>query len=114
MTKIKLIGLFVMAMFCLPATGQEAKAEEQADLNRQSLIAARAGDFDLLKHLIERGAAVNTRNRFGDTLLLLAIKGERLGMMRFLVRNGADVNLANVAKVTPLMAAAISGRKDMA
>ena len=88
--------------------------DEQVDLNRQALAAARSGNAKTFKEFIELGASPNTRNRIGDSLLMTAIKNGQMDILMLLIERGADVNLANVARVTPLMAAAYYGRPAMA
>lgn len=61
-----------------------ARAEtDVAELNRQSLIAVRSGNLDKLRQLLEQGASVNTRNRFGDSLLMSAIKAGSTDTVRY-------------------------------
>src|SRR5437899_65104 len=50
--------------------------------NAQLLVAARQGDLALAKRLLEGGAAVNSRNRLGDTPLLIALKNGNGDMAR--------------------------------
>ena len=88
--------------------------DEQIDLNRQALAAARSGNAKTFKEKILLGASVNTRNRLGDSLLISAIKNGQLENMQILIDRGADINLANIAQVTPLMTAAFYGRPEMA
>lgn len=88
--------------------------DEQVDLNRQALAAARSGNAKTFKEFIELGASPNTRNRVGDSLLMTSIKNGQTDIFLLLIERGADVNLANVARVTPLMAAAYYGRPAIA
>jgi len=81
--------------------------------NAQLLVAARQGDLAAVKRLLDGGAAVNARNRLGDTPLLIALKNGYKDMARLAVERGANVNLANLASVTPLMAASFSGNGEL-
>ncbi|PUA17508.1 ankyrin [Glaciimonas sp. PCH181] len=107
-----LISVFFIAG-CLLSCSINA-AEDQADLNRQALAAGRSGNVSNFKSLIEQGAAPDTRNRVGDSLLMTAIKSGYMDIFTLLIAHGANVNLANVDHVTPLMAAAYFGRPQMA
>ena len=89
-------------------------ADDQSDINREALAAARSGNVGRCKTLIEQGASPNTRNRVGDSLLMTAIKAGHADIVVLLLERGADVNLANVDQVTPLMAAAYYEHPDMA
>src|SRR6266705_3687623 len=67
--------------------------------NARLLAAARQGDLTAAKRLLEGGAALNSRNRLGDTPLLIALKSGHKDMARLAVERGADVNLANLPSV---------------
>src|SRR5258706_505253 len=81
--------------------------------NAQLLAAARQGDLAAVTRLLDAGAAVNSRNRIGDTPLLIALKNGYKDVARLAVARGADVNLANPPKGNPVMAATFSGNADM-
>ena len=49
----------------------------------------------------------------GKLALLIALKRNELGMAKTMLDAGADVNLAAVNGVTPLMAAAFAGQVEM-
>src|SRR2546425_11336909 len=65
--------------------------------NAQLLVAARQGDTAAVTRLLDDGAAVNSRNRLGDTPLMIALKNGHKGMARLALERGADGNLANPA-----------------
>ena len=81
--------------------------------NAQLLAAARQGDLPAVTRLLDAGAAVDSRNRLGDTPLLIALKNGYKDVAQLAVARGADVNLANLSKVTPLMAASFSGNAGL-
>lgn len=84
------------------------------------------GNVGIVRFLIENGHAVNARDASGDTPLLSACRvGVRLGQMAFpgynfaviklLVENGADVNMATQQDLTtPLHLLCSSSRSDAA
>ena len=53
--------------------------------NAQLLAAARQGDLTAVMHLLDGGAAVDSRNRLGDTPLLIALKNGYADMARLAV-----------------------------
>jgi ankyrin repeat protein len=74
------------------------------------------GSLDLVRHLVARGADLNTRYergavaaaRFtmtGSTPFVLAARSSDVPLLKLLVDLGADVKLANVDDCTPLLAA---------
>src|SRR5437773_3286305 len=103
---------FCVAMLALsflpPALAQEVS------LNARLLAYARAGDEAGVKRAIAEGAAVNARNRVGETVLVIALKSDRPGMALQMIDAGTDVNVAAVNGVTPLMAAAHGGYVEVA
>src|SRR5450830_1018539 len=105
-------NLFLSLVMATAAASGVSSAYADTDineLNRQALIAVRGGNIDKLKDLVSQGASVNTRNRFGDSLLMTAIKSGSRDAVSYLMTRQPDVNLANTSQVTPLMAAAYAG-----
>jgi ankyrin repeat protein len=86
-----------------------AHAADSLELLGEAIGSARGGDVTQLQLAIQHGASINTRNRVGDTLLVIAIKGEHTEYALRALEAGADPQMANAAGVTPLMAAAFQG-----
>jgi ankyrin repeat protein len=76
---------------------------------------ARSGvsDRDSLKFLVERGADVNARDDKGDTALHIAIRDNRLLLVKRLIDQGADVTLPDGEGRTPIELAAINQNRDI-
>jgi ankyrin repeat protein len=55
--------------------------------------AARRGDIPAMQALIEQGADINPKNKYGITPLLQAIGQNQTEAVRFLLKSGADPNL---------------------
>ena len=51
--------------------------------------------------MVLAGANVNAKDE-GDTPLIFAVIGENQALMKYLIEHGADVNLCNDKKRTPL------------
>jgi uncharacterized protein len=68
-------------------------SEPDASLGPLLLEAARAGDADEVRSLLERGAPVEPRDPTGATPLVAAAYGNHLETARLLVDAGADVNV---------------------
>ena len=66
------------------------------------MFAAREGDVDLAKTLVDAGAEVNASAGDGKTSLALAIFNGNYDVASFLVDHNADVNKADVQRFTPL------------
>ena len=66
-----------------------------------------------VERALRDGAAVNSRNRLGESALLMALKKNRAGSRAVLLAAGADVNEAAINGVTPLMAAAFRRQSEM-
>ena len=67
-------------------------SEPDVSLGPQLLEAARAGDADEVRSLLDRGAEVESRDPTGVTPLVAAAYGNHLEAARVLVEAGADAN----------------------
>ena len=94
------------------ALPQAALAQDWS-INARLLAAARAGDEAGLVRALADGAAVNARNRIGETALVIALKNDQPALAMRMLDAGADVNLAAVNGVTPLMAASHAGQTEI-
>jgi len=71
------------------------------------------GEFDAVRHLIERGAPVNQAGFNGFTPLIFLArgdKGNRLDLMQLILAHGADVNATGPMNRTALHYAAAAGQ----
>jgi ankyrin repeat protein len=66
------------------------------------VFAAREGDIESARILLEAGADVNQSTEYGWTPLLTAINNRNYVLAALLIEHGADVNLANKGRWTPL------------
>ena len=77
--------------------------------------AAVKGDLEVVTWLVRRGANVNQENVWRETPLHCALKrsnvdeDRRLGILKYLVKHGAKVNVCDENELTPLMLAAQKG-----
>jgi len=105
----KFLILFVALFFCSATVAQQVDNPHQ-----QSLAAVRAGNLVKLCDLLDNhGANLNSRNRIGESLLMMPIKSGRQDIANYLLDRGARVDIASTANVTPLMAAAFNGDLGM-
>jgi uncharacterized protein len=66
------------------------------------VFAAREGNLDTAKILVERGADVNQQTEYGWTPLLVATNNRNYRLGAYLLEHGADPNIANKGGWTPL------------
>jgi ankyrin repeat protein len=78
------------------------------------MIAAQAGDRDLVARLIEAGADVNARNEHLGTPLMFAATGGSVPVTRALIERGAQVDAVAQLGWTPLLLAAAKGNTEAA
>ncbi len=83
----------VTSLLALSLSACGGDSEPDASLGPQLLEAARVGDADEVRDLLERGAPVESRNPAGATPLVAAAYGNHLETARLLVDAGADVNV---------------------
>lgn len=77
------------------------------------MLAARESAESCVKALLEGGASVRERDSQEWTALHWAVnEGQNLGVVRDLIRAGADVNARGIGGVTPLMQAAMGGWQE--
>lgn len=69
------------------------------------LIQACRGDFESAELLLKYGADPNIRNNSGSNSLMVAIKNDKVNIVRLLIHNGADINAIDNEDYTPLMIA---------
>jgi len=76
------------------------------DVNKELIDAARNGNIDKVKELLDAGANVNYQDEDKLTPIMYAILGERLDIVKELIARAADITVANHNGVTPLHLAA--------
>jgi ankyrin repeat protein len=105
----------VLALSLCIAAGVAAQSASTENLstNARFLVAARNADGEAMKRELANGAAIDSRNRLGETALVILLKKDRVDLAMVALDAGADVNLAAVNGITPLMAAAYGGHNDM-
>jgi ankyrin repeat protein len=110
---------FLALFLALAAVTGSALAADDVPVNSRLLVFARNSDAAGVERSLKAGANVNSRNRVGETALVIALKKvdskpDDLRIAQLMLDAGTDVNLAAVNGITPLMAAAYSGRTEIA
>ena len=107
---------FVVAAAALAGVASQAAAQFGGSASIQFVNAVRDRDGAKAAELLEANpaAVVNGRDSDGNTALIVAILGEDETWTAYLLRKGADVNIAGKGGDTPLIAAARSGFVDAA
>lgn len=82
----------------------ELSAQEQALLS-----AAEAGNTEQVRQMLAQGTAVDCRNHWGQTPLIVAARGGHIDTVELLLRHGADVNAYDEWNTTPYLAACRAG-----
>src|SRR5580698_1186734 len=106
----RMAGWCATALVLLAVCGV-ARADDQS-VNEKLLAAARSDDIARVTGALDEGAAIDSRNRIGDTALISACKKGLTPMARLLIERGANINQADVSGVTPVMAAAFDGNQE--
>lgn len=68
---------------------------------------------DVIKAMVKAGYDINARNRNGDTVLHYVMKNKNSEMAVYLIKKGADVNIANDRQVTPAQLAVENGLDEI-
>jgi ankyrin repeat protein len=66
------------------------------------VFAAREGDLESAKLLLDAGAPIDQVTEYGWTPLLTAVNNRNYQLAKFLLEKGADPNIANKGGWTPL------------
>jgi uncharacterized protein len=75
--------------------------------------AAKSGDVDEAKQLLDQGAALAEPDQAGEPALLIAALNGHADVIALLLDRGADVNVRNKGGLTALHAAAYGGHVDL-
>lgn len=86
--KLRAISLFVLALVIPVATAAQTGKQE---LNDKLWEAARAGDAAAVTALLDKGAEVNAKFRYGATALFKAAERGHTEVVKVLLARGADV-----------------------
>ncbi len=87
--KQQLLLIFTLLFGSLLALGQSPKQE----LNEQFWEAVRKGDLASVTTLLDKGADVNAKFRYGTTALFKAAERGHLEIVKLLLARGADVSV---------------------
>jgi hypothetical protein len=83
---------------------------ETADALR---LAVDLGKTNVAKLLLEHGANANSKDNYGQSLVMTAASNHRTDALALLIAAKADVNMANDYRITPLAVAAEQGHLDI-
>ena len=75
--------------------------------------AAASGDLSQVRSILDRGAAVDGRDRKGKTALISASKNGHKEIIEFLLEKGAEINARGKYGKSALMPASAAGHKDV-
>ena len=70
-------------------------------------------DLEAFKKAFENGTDVNLQNRYGWTLLHIAIRRDRQDMVAYLLEQGADIDKVDGVGWTPLMEAVMDDKPEL-
>jgi len=99
----------IFAMAAMLAAATAGAEQNMAELHDAVL----AGDIARVNALITSGAAVDEKNRSGETALLLAVKHDRTAIAKSLMAAGASINARAKNKDTPWLLAGAAGRTEI-
>jgi hypothetical protein len=76
--------------------------------------AARTGDAVAVRQGLDAGAPIDGRDRYGQTMLMLAAHAGHEAIVSDLVARGADLDVTAKYGLSALMLAIVAGRQDVA
>ena len=105
MTNLLFLLLAAMFLAASPAFAQNPKQE----LNDQLFEAARKGDAAAVTALLDKGADVNAKFRYGTTALFKAAERGNTEVVKVLLARGADVSVKDTFYGATAMTWALDG-----
>jgi hypothetical protein len=72
------------------------------EMNSRLLESSAMGDTTKIKEMLERGANINTRDRYGRTPLHISLETKNMEAAKLLINSGANVNAMDALEDTPL------------
>lgn len=99
----------VLVVLILSLNGCASLHEKNAALLEYSA----EGQTEKVEMILNRGAEVNTVNKYGDTPLHLAIKNHHPNTAALLIDNGADINAIGALDDTPLHVSIYTQQEDI-
>jgi ankyrin repeat protein len=76
--------------------------------------AAKSGDAEVARALLQSGADINAKDRYGQTALMLAAHHGHEALVEALIGHGADLNVAAKFRLSALMLAVVAGHAGTA
>ncbi len=92
----------------------EAEQRRYAELQQMALDAARQGDTEMLRPMLEAGMPVELKDGKGNTLLMLAAYHGNAEAVELLLEGGAESDARNDRGQTPLAGVAFKGHLGVA
>ncbi len=117
--KLFLVAIAGTSLLASPSIHAQIKniynsSEEDVAGITSLMSAVISGDIDGVKFFAKSGPdLVNQKNIGGATPLLLACREGNLEIVKILIDNGANINVTDNEGWTPLMRAALAGKKDV-
>jgi len=71
------------------------------------------GDLDAVRRLLEQRVVIDSKDRYGQTALMIAATQGHTEVVRLLVEKGAELNTTAKYHLSPLMLAVINGHKEI-
>jgi hypothetical protein len=109
------LGSSVILQHWLQTQGLNPEDLEQRGSNGDTalMLATRAGELEVVRLLLQAGAAINARNHDGNNALWFACFRDRYDLIEQLVQAGIDIDNQNDNGATALMYAASAGKTEM-
>ena len=110
-----MIAIALVLPSFLPGLAAAAQAPDKTALNEELWDAARAGDAARVARALDKGADVNSGNRYKAGALFFAADRGHVEVIKLLLDRGADINVQDTFyKFRPIVMALMNGHVDAA
>ena len=105
--------LLIFSVFFFTPSKTDMKIERVSQIQASIIEAVYANQLDEVKSLLKKGIDVNSKDKKGKSLLLIATQAQYIEMAKLLVENGADVNLQDNIFDSPFLYAGAAGHAEL-
>ncbi len=111
--KKQILLIFFIALNIIISSSDPVRSQEIPTIDQQLLQAVKQGKTEAVRAILEKGADVETRDKAGSTLLMIATTKGYREIVRILIEKNVSVNATTRNSFTALYGAAMTGNIEI-